>query len=62
MPANRESDYSGREALIQVTLLGLLILVAVSMALLAVTTPSMNLELPLGPEFTLSPPSPHMHP
>lgn len=54
------STHNTRQALVSATLLGLLILVAVSMALLALVAPEVNLELPVTPTF--SPPSPHLAP
>jgi hypothetical protein len=62
MGTSRPQHDRTRQALVQATLLGLLILVAISMALLALVAPDMNLELPATPEFRFSPPSPHLLP
>ena len=51
-----------RQAVAPVALLVLLTLAAVSMALLALVAPDVNIELPVTPEFTFSPPSPHLQP
>ncbi|HXV72556.1 MAG TPA: hypothetical protein VEB69_14290 [Acidimicrobiia bacterium] len=49
-----------RRTLTNAMLFALLILTAVSMALLALVDP--GIDLSLAPGFTFSPPSPHLHP
>lgn len=46
-------------ALVQAILLGILALVAVAVALVALAVPDVNIELPVAPTFTVYPVSPH---
>ena len=59
MQAKRDQGHGRHEVLVQVILLGLLALIAVSMALLALVVPDVNIELPVTPTFTDFPISPH---
>ncbi len=59
MQTKRDQDRRNHEVLVQVILLGLLVLIAVSMALLALVVPDVSIELPVTPTFTNYPISPH---
>jgi hypothetical protein len=53
------SDDRARRRLVQAALLGLLLLTALAMALLALAMPDINVELPLAPSAPDYPISPH---
>lgn len=59
MQTKRDQDRRSHEVLVQVILLGLLVLIAVSTALLALVVPDVSIELPVTPTFTNYPISPH---
>lgn len=59
MQTKRDQYRRSHEVLVQVILLGLLVLIAVSMALLALIVPDVSIELPVTPTFTNYPISPH---
>lgn len=52
METSEPSQDRNRQILVQAALLGLLLLVAVAVALLAPTVPEVNIELPLAPTIT----------
>ena len=62
MRTSRPGHARTREIADHAALLGLLVLVAMSLALMAFVAPDVTLEPAATPEFVFSPPSPHLHP
>lgn len=59
METSRHARHRNHQVLYQAILLGLLALIAVAMALLALALPDVSIELPVTPTFTNYPTSPH---